>query len=239
MFCQKLAGDFRNKLVRPRRFSFFNIKGNAMNLVNKLIWLLSVIGAVALGVAGMWLFGPKPKPILPTQAPMIALEKMGHLVSVKLNYADIIELTEKRAQDIPWTQWELRLGGTKVLLVARGDCTVATDLRAATYEKVDLQARTLSLSLPAPKPIVVRVNHDTREKGGSYFYAINNQGLEPIIPDSSNRIRAIDHALERAQQEVERACKQPDVTASAKKNAQDVLRATFQAVGWDVQFIWR
>lgn len=210
-----------------------------MNLVSRTTWVLSLIGAISLGVLGMWLLGPKPKELPPPQLPLISLQKMGHLVSVKVNYSDVIEFTEKRAQDIPWTQWELRLGGTKVLLVAKGDCTVATDLRLAKYERINSEARTLTVSLQTPKPIVARVNHASRKSGGSYFYAIKNEGLEPLIPDSSNRTRAINNALTRAQQEVERVCNQADVIATAKKNTEGVLTPTFQAVGWKPTFSWK
>ena len=105
-----------------------------MSLENRMSWVLSLVGAVAVGVVAMWILGPtKKEPPLSTP-PLISLEKMGHLVSLKVNYADVIEFTAKQALGIPWTDWELRLGSTKVLLVARGDCTVATDLRAAKYE---------------------------------------------------------------------------------------------------------
>ncbi|SBT10021.1 conserved exported hypothetical protein [Candidatus Accumulibacter aalborgensis] len=210
-----------------------------MNVVSRMTWLLSLVGAAALGVSGMWLLGPQLKEPLQAQTPLIALEKMGHLVSVKVNYADVIEFTEKRTQDIPWTDWELRLGGTKVLLVARGDCTIATDLGAARYESVNAQARSVSVILPSPKPFSARVSHEPRENGGSYFYAINSQGIEPIIPDSSNRTQAINNALAHAQQEVERTCTLPDVLSTARKNAEDVLMAIFRAIGWKATLVWK
>lgn len=204
----------------------------------RLTWLLSVVGALALGVAATWWLMPN-RDGAPPQAPVISLEKMGQLVSVKINYADVVEFTENRALDIPWSQWELQLGGTKVLLVARGDCTIATNLRAARYEKVDAKARTLTVVLPSPRPLQARINHAPREKGGSYFYAITNLGLEPIIPDSSNRTQAINHALSWAQKDVERVCRQPSVIASARESAETVLRATFQATGWTPSFVWK
>lgn len=210
-----------------------------MNAVGKITWAMSLIGALALGVVGMWFVGPSTKEPPTTQAPVIKLEKMGYLTSLKVNYSDVIEFNEKRTQGIPWTQWELRLGGTKVLLVAKGDCTVATDLRLAKYENVNPETHTLSLSLRTPKPILARVNHSPRQSGGSYFYAITNQGIEPIIPDNSNRTNAINNALSRAQSEIEKVCNQADVIASAKKNTQDVLMPTFQALGWNVKFLWK
>ena len=210
-----------------------------MENTNKYKSILAFLGAVTIGVLGMWLFGPKPESKLPAQTPLISLEKMGHLVSVKVNYADVIEFTEQRTQEIPWTQWELNLGGTKVLLIARGDCTIATNLRAASYQNIDAEKRTFTLLMPEPKPMQIRVNHEPREKGGSYFYAITSEGLEPLIPDSSNRSLAINNSLAFAQKQIERSCNRPQIIAIAKQNAEDVLSATFQATGWKLKYQWK
>ena len=206
---------------------------------NHLKSTLAFLGAVTLGVLGMWLFGPNPASKQPAQTPLISLEKMGHLVSLKVNYADVIEFTERRTQDIPWSQWALDLGGTKVLLIARGDCTIATHLGAAKYQNINAEKRTFTLLLPEPKPMQVRVNHESREKGGSYFYAISSEGLEPLIPDTSNRRMAISNSLGFAQKQIERSCNRPQIRAIAKKNAEQVLSATFQATGWKPTYLWK
>ncbi|NBU89129.1 MAG: YecA family protein [Betaproteobacteria bacterium] len=75
---------------------------------------------------------------------------MGSLTTLRVNYSNVIEFAEKLTQDIPWTQWELRLGGTTVLLIARGDCYLGTDLRSAKYEQVSAADKTATLSLPTP-----------------------------------------------------------------------------------------
>jgi hypothetical protein len=199
----------------------------------------TIIGAIAIGAMGMWFFGAKPTKEPPPQPPLMSLQSMGHLASVRVNYANVIEFTERITQGIPWTQWELRFGGTRVLLVARGDCLVGTDLRLAEYEETNEAARTTVLVLPAPSPISARVSHDSREKGGSYFYAIDATGLEPLMPGSSNRSKAIESALRKAQQEVELACRSVDVATTAKKNTEEVLKPAFQAIGWKVQIRWR
>lgn len=199
---------------------------------------LSIVGAIALGALGMWFYGAKSStPPIP-QPPLMSLEQMGHLVLVKVNYANVIEFTEKITQDIPWTQWELRFGGTKVLLVARGDCLVGTDFRLAKYQAVNPSSKSVVLLLPTPKPISARVSHAPRQNGGSYFYAITGTGIEPIIPGSSNRTKAINAALGKAQQEIERVCGNAEVLATAKRNAEIVLLPAFSASGWKVKVQW-
>jgi hypothetical protein len=207
-------------------------------IASRLTYFLSILGAITLGVFGMWFLGPRSNNILPSQSPLIELEKMGDLATVKINYSDVIEFTEKRTQEIPWTRWELSLGGTKVLLVAKGDCVVATNFKLAKYVNIDQKNHTLSLTLQQPKSLSARINHDSREKGGSYFYAINNQGLEVINPDSSNRIDAINNGLKFAQAQVERVCTRPEVVATARKNTEELLSSTFKVLGWKAKFLW-
>jgi hypothetical protein len=103
---------------------------------------------------------------------------------------------------------------------------------------IDQKNHTLSLTLQQPKSLSARINHDSREKGGSYFYAINNQGLEVINPDSSNRIDAINNGLKFAQAQVERVCTRPEVVATARKNTEELLSSTFKVLGWKAKFLW-
>lgn len=209
-----------------------------MKVVQRPAALLSLLGATMLGVLGAWLFLRTAVEKSPAQAPLISLEKMGHLVSVKLNYSDVVEFNQNRTLGIPWSQWQVRLGGTKVLLVARGDCTVATNLGGATYKSIDRINRTLTVVLPSPQPLDARINHDTRQKGGSYFYAITSNGVQLILPDSTNRVDAIDNALRLAQKDVYRVCNQPEVLATTRENAETVLRASFHATQWTPTFVW-
>lgn len=170
--------------------------------------------------------------------PLVSLEKMGHLVSLKMNYADVIEFTQPNAVDIPWSQWQVKLGATRVLLVARGDCTLATDLRQASYADIDAGARTLTLALPPPAPLQARVSHAARAQGGSYFYAVTDQGLQAFLPSPDTRTRAMNQALEKAQQAIQAACGQPALLDAARTNAAAVMEATLQATGWKPRIVW-
>ncbi|MFT3962240.1 DUF4230 domain-containing protein [Propionivibrio sp.] len=199
-----------------------------------------IFSAIALGLVGIWHFCMKspPPPLPPSQPPLMSLEQMGHLVSVKVKYANVIAFTKKITQDIPWTQWELRFGGTKVLLVARGDCLVGTDFRLAKYQEVNQELRSAVLVLPKPQAISARVNHDPQDKGGSYFYEVTGTGIEPIIPGSANRTKALDAALGIAQQDIARVCGSPEVLATARKNTEATLLPAFSATGWKVNVRW-
>jgi len=205
-----------------------------MTSPQRLPILLVAISAAAI----LFAFIRKPAEQEAPPPPLVSLEKMGHLVSLRMNYSDVIEFTQPNAVDIPWSQWEVRLGGTRVLLVARGDCTVATDLRQARYEDVDARARTLSIVLPPPSPLQARISHEARDRGGSYFYAVTDQGLQAFIPSAQTRTDAMNNALATAQKAVQAACGQSTVLDTAKENAAAVMQATLGATGWTPTVIW-
>jgi hypothetical protein len=164
---------------------------------------------------------------------------MGHLVALKINYADVVEFTEHRSVGIPWSQWEVRYAGTRVLLVAKGDCSVVTDLRLANYQAIDSANRKVSIVLPAPVAFQPRLNHSSADQGGTTIYAISNQGIEAIIPGDANRIRAVESALAIAQRKIEAACANQEALTAAKSHAERILLASFNAIGWNASVAWK
>jgi len=199
-----------------------------------LTWLLSIAAAGVIGAgATLWM----KKEALPP--PLISFERMGHLVSLKVSYADVVEFTESRSLEIPWLQWELPYAGTKVLLIARGDCSFATDLRLASYQAIDSANRKVSIVLPAPVAFQARLNHASPSEGGTRIYAISNQGVEAIIPGNENRTKAIQSAMALGQQRIEDTCLNQGAIMAAKSNAETILAASFNAIGWNASIAWR
>ena len=202
----------------------------------RFAWLVSLTAVLLLGLAAGFLLRPRGEVLPP---PLISLEKIGHLATVKVNVADIVEFTESRTFDIPWSTWQVPYAGTRVLLIVKGDCLVGTDLRAARYESVDQAARTVTLALPPPVLIQARVNHDPPERGGSRLYSISNQGIEALIPGNANRMKAIDAAMALAQRKVEEAGRSPDVMRAATDNTESILKNALGALGWTVTIRWK
>jgi hypothetical protein len=110
--------------------------GTGMTAPIKFPHFLILAVAIATAIAGTMYFRSDPTEPSPVTAPMIALEKMGKMISLKVNYSDVIEFSEKSAIDLPFNR-EIRLGSTRALLIAKGDCTIGTDLTRAKYEKID------------------------------------------------------------------------------------------------------
>ena len=198
------------------------------------VLLVALVAAVII-----YAFTQRPTPQPAAAPPLVSLEKMGHLVSLRMHYADVIEFNQPKAVDIPWSQWEVRLGSTRVLLVARGDCTIATDLRQARYENIDNDARSMTVVLPQPAPLQARISHAAQNQGGSYFYAVTEHGMQAFIPSAQTRTDAMNKALTVAQDKVQAACSQPAMLATARDNAAAVLRATLGATGWKPAITWQ
>jgi hypothetical protein len=128
----------------------------------RILFPVLVLAAGTLGAAGMWA-ATRNAGQPPSGPPILSLDRMGHLVSVKVNYSNVIEFLQPRTVGVPWTHWYVSLGGAKVLLVAKGDCTVGSDLRDARYENVNAKEHSLTVMLPAPAPQEPRINHATRD----------------------------------------------------------------------------
>jgi hypothetical protein len=163
------------------------------------------------------------------------LEKMGHLVSLKVNYSDVIEISRQNSFGIPWTEWKFPIGETKVLFVLKGDYLLSTDIRAAKYEQIDKAKRTVTLVLPAPTVTSPRVYQG---EGGSHFYSISPVGISQFLPGDGNRTKATNTVLQIAQSKVEAAGKNTDTIKAAKENAENVLKGLFNSVDWNLTVKW-
>jgi len=203
---------------------------------HRVVWIVSIVAALAFGVGGTLLIRSKGEPLPP---PLLSLERIGHLVSVKAYVADIVEFTEPRSLGVPWSSWKFSYGGTKVLLILKGDCLVGTDLRAGKYEAIDQVTHKVTLVLPTPEVLQARVNHAPPAQGGSRLYAISNQGVEAIIPGDANRNKAIDAAMQVAQKRVEDAGSRVEVIDAAKANAELLLKESLAALGWNATIRWK
>lgn len=187
--------------------------------------------------AAAWTFKPASEPP-PISLPLVSVEEMGALVSLKVNYANVIELNNQVTQDIPGTPWELRFGGSRVLLIARGECLIGTDLKMAKYERLDIAAKRATLVVPSPKVISARLNHDPKT-GGSSIYEASTKGLVALLPGSEAQTKTINLALQKGQSDIEASCAKPELIATARKSAEAVLLPTASATGWKVVIAWR
>ena len=203
--------------------------------MRKIVISSAIAAVMGASLVGVYMSQQQPEPI---QKPVVSFENMGHLVALKMNYSDVIEHTEQRKQAIPLTGYDLILGSSRVLLVAKGDCSIATDLRQVQYSSSNPDTQQVTLRVPLPKPLSIRINHDAKAQGGSYLYTISNSGVEPLLADSSNQRDAIARVFFEAETKIGQVCNQPSVIEQAKTNTSTVLLSMFQAVGWTAVIQW-
>lgn len=174
-----------------------------------------------------------------TQAPAILkVQEMGNLVSLNVSYSNIIDIKDRITQDIPLTNWELVFGATRVLLLAKGNCLIGTDLKQARYEHSDAEKKTVDLILPEPKVLLARLDHSAG-KTGSYFYAVDHSGISKIIADSHRQTEVMNKALGVAQKDIERQCAGTNYIQSARKSAEAMLAPLIaHASDWQINILW-
>ena len=64
----------------------------------------SILLAASLSAAAVWKLKPEKEQLPPPPA-LVSVQEMGTLVSLKVNYANVIEFNERVTKDIPWSQW--------------------------------------------------------------------------------------------------------------------------------------
>jgi hypothetical protein len=198
--------------------------------------LITVLLA-ALAAIAAWTLKPEKKQS-PPAPPIVSVQEMGTLTTLRVNYANVIEFNERVTKDIPWTQWEFRFGGTRVLLIARGECLLGTNLQLANYEHVQSTEKMATLALPNPTVVSARLNHDAKA-GGSYFYTVTNNGVAAFLPGTEGQTKAMNRALQKGQAEIAASCAKPELIEAAKKSAEAVLQPMVSATGWKIKTVWR
>jgi hypothetical protein len=194
---------------------------------------LAMATLASVGAAAWWM-RPAPPELPPSLA---TIESMGHLVSVRVRVADIVDFTLPRSISVPGFG-NFDYAGTSLILIAKGDCSIASDLRLAKQRQVNSTAKTLTIEIPSPRLLDARVDHSKPESGGSRIFKIENNGLEPFIPDGSNRTQAVDEAYRKAEAIVAAACTDKARVEVAKKNTEALLSAMYRAAGWNPSFKW-
>jgi hypothetical protein len=198
---------------------------------------LTLVLIAGLSAVAAWKMKPE-KEQLPPPPPLVSVQEMGSLVSLKVTYANVIDFKKPVTQDIPLTSWELRLGGSRVLLIARGECLIGTNLKLAKYEQSAVDAKTATLVVPHPKVISARLNHDPKT-GGSSLYEASTNGVVALVPGTEEQTKAVNLALQKGQSDIEASCAKPELIEAARKSAEAVLLPTVSATGWKIAIAWR
>jgi hypothetical protein len=148
------------------------------------------------------------------------LERLGHLCTLRVHVADVLQLDDQR--------W---YGDIRGAWIIKGDALVAVDMRKAKIEDKNLQAHTAVIVLPVPELLSPRVDH---EKTRTYDF---NTGLLRS-PQYSRQLR--DQAMVEAQKLVTFAAQgeASDASSIARRQAEEIIRNFYALVGWKVDVRW-
>lgn len=180
-----------------------------------------VIVVVALGILGglcyaSYRFGRERNPYFgPT---VTNLEKMGHLVSLRVNMGKVVPLD--------WT-WGTGMLSQKLLYVANGDALLVSDIRGVKVLEKDDVKRTAKIRLSCPTVLSPRLDHEK-----SYVY--DNSFW--LTDTKHNQMTAA--AEEQAQREFAEAAASGDNVSSAKANARELMTKFWELIGWQVEVVF-
>ncbi len=109
----------------------------------------------------------------------------------------------------------------------------AIDLSQAIIADKDEESKTATITLPLPKVVSARVDHERTKNGGI-------KGVRfALLRNPKNRTKIVDDAMQEAQAVVEKAAGRPEIIESAQKQARLNIQMLYLKVGWNVGIHWQ
>lgn len=158
----------------------------------------------------------------PTGPTIEQVQKLANLVTLRVPISDV-----------QVSRLEGFTGGLRVAIAVHGDVEIATDLSTARFEELDHEARSAVLVLSRPGTVRPRLDHEkTRvieyQRSGLWWW-VNGQAGEDVLTS-----RAMAHAQRLLAETADRE----ELLAQSCEHTQEVVRAFFSAMGWDVSVRW-
>jgi hypothetical protein len=150
------------------------------------------------------------------------VQSLSSLVTAQVQVADVVE-----------TELHGFTGSTRTALIVRGDFLLGVDLSRAKFEVLDPAGKSAVVSLPPPTSRSPRVDH-----ARSRVFAVYRDGLWQLIPGERADGVALNAAFRDAQRLVENASRDPALLDKSRRQAEQVVTAFFQGVGWHVTVRW-
>ncbi len=167
----------------------------------KIIRFLIPLALIAvIAVCGFWMKRNliDNKSTIISMAPTVEeIESLSELVTNRVYVADILKGSNKDYEGI----WAIN-----------GDALITIDLSQATISDEDEEAKTATITLPLPKVVSARVDHERTKNGGI-------KGVRfALLRNPKNRAKIVDDAMQEAQEAVvKKAASRPGIIENAKK----------------------
>ncbi len=125
------------------------------------------------------------------------------------------------------------VGSTSLVLLVRGDVELGTNLQAAEFTEVNLDAQRATLALPPPELSRPRLDLER-----TCVYRIDRDGLWKILPGHAGERELINQALQQAQRMLIEAAQQTALDGEARRLTEEILGSLFAACEWQVSIHW-
>jgi hypothetical protein len=232
------GGGARCKILRVRSSSReeHGVRRKGGGLGSTLVMaLLIVVLSVALGVgisrfdftARIPVVGPflfEEQPARTTTSPVVVegIRDLNQLATVRLTESVLI------TRESGGTGLERIFFGERVLLVAVGKVEAGVDLANMGEEDVHIDGDRVTIRLPEPEILFTSLDEDETDVYDRDFGPLNFRPNDELVEE------ARDEAVER----VEEAARENDVLDSARRNAEDSIRAFATTLGFEeVEFV--
>ena len=186
------------------------------------IGYLVVALSTLLVAFGAYRFGQRqdPSPSFSGGPTVEKLEELGALVSTRVHVADILAGKYNGHWRGSW--------------LIKGDALLVVDMRKAVIASKDDASRQASISLPPPRVMQPRVDHEK-----TLTYSVEKTTWIPglFLPvDQSDRLR--DAAMRHAQSLVEKVAGSKEHIDEARIATATLIKGFYQLVGWNVEVRW-
>lgn len=184
--------------------------------------ILSITLIAVLTVCGLWVkknYIDEQNSTIVSMAPTVEeIETLSELVTNRVYVSDILKGSNKDYEGL----WAIN-----------GDALITIDLSQATISDKDEEAKTATITLPMPKVVSARVDHERTLHGGI-------KGVRfPLLRNPKNRAKMVDDAMQEAQAVVEKAAGRPEIIKNAQNQAKLNIQILYLKVGWEVNVKWQ
>ena len=181
---------------------------------------LALIALLTIG--GLWVkknFVDEQSSTIISMAPTVEeIESLSELVTNRIYVADILKGSNKDYEGL----WAIN-----------GDALITIDLSQATISDKNEETKTVTITLPLPKVVSARVDHERTLHGGI-------KGVRfALLRNPKNRAKIVDDAMKEAQAVIEKAANRPEIIDNAKQQAKLNLQMLYLKVGWNVSVKWQ
>lgn len=185
-----------------------------------ILLLAGVAGLAAL--AGWWGYGygrGKSTTTIVSLGPSITqLERLSELATLKVHVADVLKAEDRSV-------W----GDIRGAWLIKGDALLSVDMKQAKITDVDPEAHTLKVTLPGPRVIQARIDH---EHTVVYDWQKGWLRSQDVAADIWKE------AMKHAQRIIEQTAASAENDQLCRQQTEAAIQQMYSFIGWKATIVW-